>query len=171
WWQSNGCKNMADTETTTAVRAWLLLWKATKSVGAHAQRSIQLMDMCPSDFAVLELLLHKGPQPVNTLGKRVLLTSGSMTAAVDRLEERGLVQRHDDPEDRRARVVHLTSSGRKVIERLFAEHEKDMERAVSALTQQELNQLARILRKLGRSAEDLLKQELEPARLPKTKKS
>lgn len=146
-------------ESVTGVHAWLLLWKASKTLEAHAQQSIQSFAMCPSDFAVLEVLLHKGPLPVNTLGKRVLLTSGSMTTAVDRLEARGLVERHDDPGDRRARIVHLTAEGRKVIQKLFQQHSKHMERAVSPLSEQELSSLVRLLRKLGRGAAELLQQD------------
>ena len=46
------------------------------------------LEMCGSDFAVLEALLHKGPLPINEIGKKVLLTSGSITVAVDRLESK-----------------------------------------------------------------------------------
>jgi MarR family 2-MHQ and catechol resistance regulon transcriptional repressor len=141
------------------VHVWLLLWKATKALEAHAQRSVQALGMCLSDFAVLEALLHKGPLPVNVIGKKVLLTSGSMTAAVDRLERRGLVERRDDPDDRRARIVHLTRAGRESIQKLFAAHEQDMERPISRLTSDEIESLTAILRKLGRGAEALLQEE------------
>jgi MarR family 2-MHQ and catechol resistance regulon transcriptional repressor len=144
---------------TKGVHVWLLLWKATKALEAHAERSVQALGMCLSDFAVLEALLHKGPLPVNVIGKKVLLTSGSMTAAVDRLERRGLVERQDDPNDRRARIVHLTEAGRKSIRRLFAAHERDMERPVSRLTNGEIESLTGALRKLGRGAEEFLHQE------------
>ena len=137
------------------VHAWLLLSKANRALEAYASRSIQAMGMCSSDFAVLELLLHKGPLPVNTVGKRVFLTSGSMTAAVDRLERRGLVERQDNPGDRRARIVHLTSEGRALIEQLFKEHERDIERAFSCLTDTEVADLTAALRKLGRGTEAL----------------
>jgi len=137
------------------VHAWLLLSKANRALEAYASRSIQALGMCSSDFAVLELLLHKGPLPVNTVGKRVLLTSGSMTAAIDRLERRGLAERQDNPEDRRARIVHLTSQGRKLIEKLFGEHERDIERAFSCLSNREVADLTHALRKLGRGTEAL----------------
>jgi MarR family 2-MHQ and catechol resistance regulon transcriptional repressor len=137
----------------SGVHVWLLLWKATRALETHAHLSLQGLGMCPGDFAVLEALLHKGPLPVNAIGKKVLLTSGSMTAAVDRLEKRGLVERRDDPEDRRARVVHLTAEGRKVIRKLFAVHERDMERAVSVLNAGEKEVLSGLLRKLGRGSE------------------
>jgi len=68
-----------------------------------------------SDFAILEALLHKGPQPVSELGRRIDLTSGSMTAAIDRLETRNLVARADHATDRRAWVIHLTPEGEALI--------------------------------------------------------
>lgn len=154
---------MKAAERSAGVHVWLLLWKATKTLEAHAQLSVDALGMCYSDFAVLEALLHKGPLPVNVLGKKVLLTSGSMTAAVDRLERRGLVERQNDENDRRARIVYLTDRGRKAIRKLFKEHERDMERPVSCLTKREIESLAGILRKLGRGAEGLLNQQQEGA--------
>jgi MarR family 2-MHQ and catechol resistance regulon transcriptional repressor len=147
--------------STKGVHVWLLLSKATRALEAHAQRSVQALGMCLSDFAVLEALLHKGPLAVNIIGKKVLLTSGSMTAAVDRLERRGLVERKDDPDDRRARIVHLTEAGRKSIRKLFVAHERDMELPVSRLTSGEIESLTSALRKLGRSADELLREQYD----------
>ena len=129
------------------------MWKATRALETHAFASLQGLGMCPGDFAVLEALLHKGPLAVNALGKKVLLTSGSMTAAVDRLEKRGLVARRDDPHDRRSWIIHLTPGGEHLIEKLFAQHAEDMERPVAALTKDEVQTLTGLLRKLGRAAE------------------
>ncbi|HWE48683.1 MAG TPA: MarR family transcriptional regulator [Bryobacteraceae bacterium] len=144
---------MTSRQPVSGVHVWLLLWKAARTLETHAHLSLQGLGMCPGDFAVLEVLLHKGPLPVNAIGRKVLLTSGSMTAAVDRLEKRGLVERRDHPEDRRARIVHLTAAGRGVIRKLFAIHEKDMERVVSVLNAREKEELSALLRKLGRGAE------------------
>ena len=132
------------------VRVWLVLAKAAHVLGAQATHSIGGLGMCISDFGALELLLHKGPQPVNMLGRNLLLTSGSMTAAVDRLEGRGFVVRRDDPADRRARVVYLTPAGRRLIEKAFARHAADMERAASVLTAPERAALVGLLKKLGK---------------------
>ncbi|SRR5258706_2502191 len=144
------------TEESSAAHLWLVLWKATRAVEAHAHKSLESQPICPSDFAVLEALLHKGPLPVNTIGRKVLLTSGSITTAVDRLEGQGLVERRAHATDRRARVVHLTSEGKRLIRGLFAEHERDMERASSALSPAERGTLIRLLRKLGLHAERAL---------------
>jgi MarR family 2-MHQ and catechol resistance regulon transcriptional repressor len=131
------------------VHLWLLLWKATKAQEAHARRSVAATGLCLSDFGVLEALLHKGPLPVNTLGQKILITSGSITTAVDRLEGQGLVERKGSPTDRRTRIVHLTTKGEERIRRLFEAHARDMEQAFSCLDGPEKDALAALLRKLS----------------------
>ena len=140
----------------TPIHLWLVLWKAYDSLRQHAERHIQSLGLCLSDFGVLEALLHKGPLPVNAIGSLVRLTSGSITAAVDRLEEKGLVERRGDPGDRRARVVHLTAAGRKLISAAFADHETAMAEAASGLTPAERAEALALLKKLGLHAQSLL---------------
>ena len=139
--------------TLTGAHTWLVLWRATRAMEARALRSIADTGLGASDFAILETLLHKGPLPVSVIGRKVLLTTGSMTTAVDRLAARGLVARKDDPDDRRVRHVHLTAEGRKLIKPAFAQHAEDLEEIVSVLTRDERNTLVKLLRKLGKSAE------------------
>jgi len=134
---------------TSGVHLWLVLWRAYDAVRQSAEEHIASLGICLSDFAVLELLLHKGPTPVNRIGARVRLTSGSITTAVDRLERRGLVERRNDPGDRRSRIVHLTDAGRRMIACAFADHEKAMEEAASGLNAAERGQLIDLLKKLG----------------------
>ena len=134
------------------VHLWLLLWRTTKAVEARARRSAQDTGLGLSEFGVLEALLHKGPLPVNALREKVLLSSGSTTAAVDRLERSGLVVRAGTPEDRRSRIVHLTEKGSKLISELFREHARDMEHAFSCLNENERDTLASLLRKVGRGS-------------------
>src|SRR6266404_2201040 len=98
---------------------WLVLMKAHRALERLATQSIESLDVCLSDFGVLEVLLHKGPQPVNEIGRRVALSSGAITTAIDRLESLELVGRIDHPTDRRARLVRLTSRGRAQAEKLF----------------------------------------------------
>src|SRR5205823_13177405 len=114
------------------VHVFLVLWKALRAVQAYAEESVSELEMCGSDFAVLEALLHKGPLPINEIGKKVLLTSGSITVAVDRLETKGLVERRAHGTDRRERLVHLKNEGSKLITRVYADHAADMERLSSA---------------------------------------
>jgi MarR family 2-MHQ and catechol resistance regulon transcriptional repressor len=140
-------------EDLSGVHLWLVLWKAWRAVQAHAYRSIAAQPIGESDFGVLEALLHKGPMPVNTIGRRVLLTSGSITAAVDRLEAQGFVERQAHASDRRARIVHLTPVGERLIKGVFGQHKQDMEQAAMALSRPERTTLIRLLKKLGFDAE------------------
>jgi MarR family 2-MHQ and catechol resistance regulon transcriptional repressor len=145
----------------SGVHVWLVLWKAAQAVEAYAKRSVGGSELCGSDFAVLEALLHKGALPVNEIGRKVLLTSGSITVAIDRLEAKGLVERRASADDRRARIVHLTREGRKLITRAYSEHAADMERLASELSASERATLIRLLKKIGFKATAALKQEAE----------
>lgn len=140
-----------------ATHLWLILWRAYESLREHAEKHIASLGIGFSDFAILEYLLHKGPAPVNTIGAKIHLTSGSITAAIDRLEQKALVERRDDPADRRARIVHLTDSGRSVIECAFANHEAAMQRACAGLSAAEQKRAADLLRKLGLHAQAILR--------------
>ena len=137
----------------TGIHLWLVLWKAYEAVHCHAVQHIHGLGLGFSDFAVLEVLLHKGPTPVNMIGQLVHLTSGSITAAVDRLEQRALVSRCAHASDRRARVVHLTEAGRQLIEGAFQDHVAAMEKATSGLTAAERGEAVALLKKLGLGAE------------------
>jgi MarR family transcriptional regulator, 2-MHQ and catechol-resistance regulon repressor len=137
----------------SGIHTWLILWKAARAVEAHATRNVELFEMSPTDFGVLEALLHKGPLSVTQLGEKVLLTSGSMTTAIDRLETRSLVTRCNDVNDRRARIIKLTPQGRALIKKVFRQHEQAMEQAIHEVTPQERATLLPLLRMLGKTAQ------------------
>lgn len=137
----------------SGMHVWLVLWRAARALEEHSTQSIARFDMGVSDFGVLEALLHRGPLSATELGAKVLLTSGSMTTAIDRLERRGLVIRHDDRNDRRSRLIHLTPSGRKLIEKAFEKHRKAMERSLAGFSDEDRAALLPLLRRLGRTAQ------------------
>jgi MarR family 2-MHQ and catechol resistance regulon transcriptional repressor len=131
---------------------WLVLMKAHRALERLATQSIESSEVGLSDFAVMEMLLHKGPQPVNEIGRRIELTSGAITTAVDRLESRDLVTREAHPSDRRARIVRLTARGEEQAAKVFAGHKTAMDLAASGLSKTERATLIQLLRKLGISA-------------------
>lgn len=133
----------------------LVLWKAAKSIEKVDRLSIAGTGLHLSDFQILEILLHKGPQPINTIGEMVLLTSGSMTAAANRLKKKGLVKRIQDPSDGRCFFVHLTKEGLQVIIKAFSLHEKNLRKVVEELSLQEYEELVRLLKKIGFKAEHM----------------
>jgi MarR family transcriptional regulator, 2-MHQ and catechol-resistance regulon repressor len=144
---------MPDAPKNSGIHLWLVLMKAHRALSRHAMRSIEPSGLGLSDFAVLEVLLNKGPQRVNDIGRRVDLTSGSITTAIDRLESRGLVSRGLDDEDRRSRIVRLTRSGRERISEVFAQHAAALDLASSGLSKSERKSLIDLLKKLGVAAE------------------
>jgi len=142
-----------DKSDPTGTHVWLVLMKAHRSLQRHAAASIASLDLGLSDFVVLEMLLHKGPMKVNDIGRKVDLTSGSITTAVDRLQARGLVSREINREDSRSRIVQLTAKGRTLIRTAFAAHAARMEKATGGLNIKERTELVALLKKLGLDAQ------------------
>jgi MarR family 2-MHQ and catechol resistance regulon transcriptional repressor len=86
------------------------------------------------------------------------LTPGSISIAVDRLVARGLVSRVESTEDRRVRIVALTSRGRALIVTAFRKHSGQMKRVFSELSPEELRGLEVSLKKVGKRAAALMKE-------------
>jgi len=143
----------------TAPRLWLVIAKSYRALSLLAEQSIANTGLCLTDFVALEALLHKGPLTISEIQDKVRLASGSMTAAVDRLERLGLVVRTSSPSDRRARVVKLTVQGKRLATSCFERHAKDLEALMSVLSEREMEQLYRSLKKLGLLAAEKLDQQ------------
>ncbi len=139
-------------QDSSGVHVWLILMKAFQALMPHAEESIKQTGLGDSEFRILEVLLHKGPLPVNTVGPLVWLTPGSISVAVDRLVTKGLVTRKGHADDRRVRTVELTPKGRALITRGFQEHAEAMEEAARVLSTAERLTLLRLLKKLGKDA-------------------
>jgi MarR family 2-MHQ and catechol resistance regulon transcriptional repressor len=127
----------------------MVVMRSHRALALLAEESIAKVGLCRTDFAALEALLHKGPLTISEIQDKVLLASGSMTAAVDRLEKLGLVVRKTSPRDRRARVLELTAEGRRLAASCFEKHAKDLEALMSPLSEKEKEQAYRSLKKLG----------------------
>ena len=156
---SSEAKDMNTKQTKlNAAQLWIVLARCHRAVSALVERSVADLGLCLSDFMVLEALLHKGPLTISDIQAKVLLASGSMTAAVDRLEKRDLVIRKTTTADRRARVLELTTEGHQLIDRAFKEHSADLERVMSVLDTAEKSELYAGLKKLGQFAAETLRQ-------------
>ena len=140
----------------SAPQLWIVLARSQRALSTLVERSLAALNICLSDFMVLEALLHKGPLTIGEIQAKVLLASGSMTAAVDRLENRGLLGRKTTAEDRRARVLELTAEGRRTVEAAFKAHAADLESVMSVLSDRERQRLYEPLKKLGRFAAESL---------------
>jgi MarR family 2-MHQ and catechol resistance regulon transcriptional repressor len=134
---------------------WRVMMKAMRALTRYAAAGIEDTGLGLSDFGVLELLLHNGPLPVNAIGPMVDLTPGSISIAVDRLVAKGLVSRVESAEDRRVRIVALTSRGTDLIVSAFRKHSGQMKRVFSELSPEELRSLELALKKVGKRAATL----------------
>ena len=147
-------------DTQDSDHVWLVMIKAMQALTRYAAAGIEDTGLGDSDFRVLEVLLHKGALPVNTIGPIVGLTPGSISVAVDRLVEKGLVNRVESAEDRRVRIVALTPRGRGLIVPAFRKHSGQMRKVFSELSPEELRGLEVALKKIGKRAAGLM----EPSR-------
>jgi MarR family 2-MHQ and catechol resistance regulon transcriptional repressor len=138
-----------------ALHAWLIMLKAWQSIARYLLPSTMEEGLGQSDFRVLEVLLHKGPMPVNAIGPRVDLNPGSVSVAVDRLYKKGFVSRVESRQDRRVRTVSLTEKGRQMFVPLFRRHTALIKRAFQHVSSEEMQQLELILKKVGKHAEHL----------------
>src|ERR1700746_2205092 len=132
--------------------------KAFRALAQLDAGSIAASGLGLSDFAVLEVLLHKGSLPVNTIGPIVDLTPGSISIAVDRLFAKGLVTRVESAGDRRVRIVALTPRGKDLIVPAFRKHSAQMKKVFSELSPEELCGLEVALNKVGKRDAALLEQ-------------
>jgi len=137
---------------------WLVMMKAMRALTKYAAADIEETGLGLSDFGVLELLLHKGPLPVNTIGPMVDLTPGSISIAVDRLVAKDLVSRVESVDDRRVRIVALTPRGKDLIVSAFRKHSGQMRRVFSELIPEELRGLEVTLKRLGKRAAALMEE-------------
>jgi MarR family transcriptional regulator, 2-MHQ and catechol-resistance regulon repressor len=140
----------------SAPRLWLVIAKSYRALSLLAEESITNTGLCLTDFVALEALLHKGPLAISQIQEKVRLASGSMTAAVDRLERLGLVTRMSSPSDRRSRIVKLTAEGRRLAAECFEKHARDLEALMSPLPEKEKEQVYRSVKKLGLLAAEKL---------------
>ena len=137
---------------SSALKLWVVLTRAQAAVARLAEADIARHDLTIAEFGVLEALYHVGPLLLGDLQRKILVSSGGVTYLVDRLEKRGLVERVDCPEDRRARYAKLTPAGRRLIDRIFPQHERAIGEAVSGLTRAEQTQATALLKALGTAA-------------------
>lgn len=140
-----------------ALDLFIVLARAYNSVIAHSTKSIQSHGLNSTEFGVLDLLYHRGPQPLQKIGEKVLISSGNITYVADKLEKKNLLVRRASPTDRRVIFADLTEEGKAFFEDVFPQHQQVLVQAVDGLDEEEKRQAINLLKKLGLSAEKKLK--------------
>jgi MarR family 2-MHQ and catechol resistance regulon transcriptional repressor len=142
----------ASEDQALALKLWVVLARAHAAVHARLQADAAAHGLTLTEFGILEVLYHKGPLLLGEVQRRILVSSGGVTYLVDRLENKGLVERRECVEDRRARYAALTPEGEALIERIFPQHAQRIEQVLQGLDREEKRQAVALLRKLGHAA-------------------
>ncbi|WP_019153012.1 MarR family winged helix-turn-helix transcriptional regulator [Robertmurraya massiliosenegalensis] len=142
---------MNSEEIKQSLKLFIVLSRAYRAVNENVNKLINTYGLNPTEFAVLELLYHKGDQPLQQIGGKILLASGSITYVVDKLEEKGYLVRVACPSDRRVTFAQITDNGKKFIENVFPGHEQRIHELMSELSNEEKEEAIELLKKLGLS--------------------
>ena len=142
---------MSNEKVDQSLKLFIVLSRAYRAVNEHVNKQIQTYDLNPTEFAVLELLFHKGDQPLQQIGGKILLASGSMTYVIDKLEKKEYIRRVACAEDRRVTFAQITEKGKELIEQVFPAHQNEIEKIMSVLSDEEKDMAIEVLKKIGLS--------------------
>jgi MarR family transcriptional regulator, 2-MHQ and catechol-resistance regulon repressor len=140
-----------DPEIQQSLKLFVVLSRASRALMDYAQQDMKHYELNPSEFAVMELLYHKGSTPIQQIGGKILLASGTMTYVIDKLVKKGLLQRRPCEKDRRVIYAELTPEGEAVIGDIFPRHAEALHEAVNGMSSEDKEQLISLLKKLGQS--------------------
>ncbi|MCB2293887.1 MarR family transcriptional regulator [Clostridium algoriphilum] len=131
------------------LKALIALSRCAQSVHKREYKTIKEGGLTVSQFAVLEVLYHKGDLRVSEIIEKILSTGGNMTVVIDNLAKENLVKRCIDPKDRRVNLISITDEGRKLISGMFPKHLENINDVFSILTSEEKKNLISLLKKLS----------------------
>lgn len=134
-------------EKRLAQKANIVFRKAQLTIDNYVVPNLREYGITHTQFGVLDYLYSKGEQKVGQILSGLLATSGNMTVVIKNMEKNGWVWTKTCPDDKRAKLVGLTESGRALIERVLPEHLTKVEEAMSVLTDDEQEQLITLLKK------------------------
>lgn len=137
------------------LKALTVLVRATDALHELIKKDVAQYGLNPTEFSVLELLYHRGQQPIQLIGKKVLIASSSITYVVDKLEAKNYVIRKACPEDRRVTFAELTDGGRQLMDEIFPKHEQVINQAFHGMDQREMEEMIRTVKKIGYQSQDI----------------
>ncbi|KAB2335211.1 MarR family winged helix-turn-helix transcriptional regulator [Bacillus mesophilum] len=142
---------MSSENISQSLKLFIVLSRAYRSINEQVNKRIQTYGLNPTEFAVLELLYHKGDQPLQQIGGKILLASGSITYVVDKLEQKDYLRRVACPNDRRVTFAQITEKGKEFIENIFPEHEQKIHEIMSVLSEEEKESAIELIKRVGLS--------------------
>ncbi len=139
------------TEKQRVLKLQTVLFKAFKEIEGRTRNDIRNYGLNSSEFGTLEYVYHKGKQPIQRVGERMLMANSSMTYVIDKLEKRNLVKRIESEGDRRITYVDLTEEGRTFFESIFKVHVQTLKDMYRVLEAEEQRDLIDLLKRIGQA--------------------
>ncbi len=140
--------------TALDLRLFRVMRNMVKALYENIERDIDSYGLSRETFQIMELLYSKGPHPIQKISDTLSIPSGSITYVVDKLENKGLVQRRPIPGDRRKSNVTLTEAGQSYFDDIFPKHARTISDNLSFVTDEEKLQLIALLKKIGFGIKD-----------------
>ena len=146
-----GTRYQGSPDEVRALEAFIKLSRGTQSMLARLKPHVTRHGITPTQFGILETILHVGPLNQRELRRKLLLSKGNISVVVNHLVEHKLVKRVRDEADRRRTVIHLTTEGRQLIVKIFPQVAAAVTTELSTLSASEQETLGRLMKKLGRA--------------------
>lgn len=137
------------TDSTKALKTLTVLLKSSSSVQDVVKKDMIKYGLNSTEFSVLELLYNKGDQPIQYIGKKILLASSSITYVVDKLEKKRFIKRCPSATDRRVTNISISEKGTAFMQEAFPKHELLISELFNVLNQEEMTTLTELLKKVG----------------------
>ncbi|MGG3687795.1 MarR family winged helix-turn-helix transcriptional regulator [Caldifermentibacillus hisashii] len=138
-----------------SLKLFIVLSRAFEAIEKQIVKNVKEYGLNLTEFAVLELLFHKGDQPIQKVGQKILLASSSITYVIDKLENKNYLTRKACPTDRRVIYASITDEGKKLMEDIFPKHKEAMSKIMGGLTTHEKELVTEKLKILGLYAQQL----------------
>jgi DNA-binding MarR family transcriptional regulator len=136
------------------VLSWLYIMRVTNKLQRLESDNLSRFNLTQAQFGVLAHLSANEGITQQALSEKLFVTKGNVCGLIGRLEERGLVVRSNDPDDRRANHLELTPAGRELIEQVIPVNDHFINDYMSALDPDEQETLRILLRRLDKSLPD-----------------
>lgn len=136
-----------------SLKLFIVLSRAMQTIAKRVEEDIKNYGLNTTEFAVLELLYHKGSQPIQKIGEKVLLASSSITYVVDKLEKKRLLIRKPCSEDRRVTYAVITEKGQEFMAEIFPKHKEAIHKIFAGINDEEKAKLIEQLKRLGMHAQ------------------
>ncbi|HEY0828048.1 MAG TPA: MarR family transcriptional regulator [Bacilli bacterium] len=143
-----------DGDEASSLKLFVVLSKAYRTITEQAIKDTKRYGLSPSEFAVLELLFTKGHIPLQQIGEKILVTSGSITYNIDKLENKGFLKRVPCKEDRRVIYAEITEEGNQFFSRIFPQHAAAIHSLLKGFSPDEKQAAIDLLKKLGKGAKE-----------------